>query len=412
VVVTSVRATLNLLAAAIVVTGCSGSDSTATSESPTTTQRSATAPASTTPASTAPATTHAPAATTLPAPEYDFSAIDPIVSGFVAEKGLNGAGLIVVDRDHGVIHEDYWGELGPDRISLVASSSKMVTAGVLLRLQDDGLLDIDMPIAEYVDWGAGNPDVTVAQLLSNSSGLVGLLDDPGYRPYICQFQPTGTLQECAESIFTTDADDADIVPPDTKFRYGGAQWQVAGAVAEAVSGKTWDELIDEIYIEPCGLDALGFNNHFAQIPGGFTYPDQFDGDPSVLQPTDNPNIEGGMYTTTGDYAALLLMHLRGGRCGNTQVLSQEALDLMHADRIGDVYGGNTFFGPDSGYGMGWWVDRATGRISDSGAYGSVPWLDLADGYGALLVIEANSATGNELATLLYEPVEEAVLGGA
>jgi hypothetical protein len=39
----------------------------------------------------------------------------------------------------------------------------------------------------------------------------------------------------------------------------------------------------------------------------------------------------------------------------------------------------------------------------------VPWLDLDDGYGAYLVIEAGSGTGNELATLLYDPVE-AVLG--
>ena len=55
----------------------------------------------------------------------------------------------------------------------------MITAGVLLHLADDGLLDIDAPVAEAVEWGAGNPDVTVAQLLSNSSGLVGLLIEPG-----------------------------------------------------------------------------------------------------------------------------------------------------------------------------------------------------------------------------------------
>ena len=49
-----------------------------------------------------------------------------------------------------------------------------------------------------------------------------------------------------------------------------------------------------------------------------------------------------------------------------------------------------------------------GRISDEGAYGAVPWLDLADGYGAYLVIEADSATGNELAGLLYDVIDEAV----
>ena len=58
--------------------------------------------------------------------------------------------------------------------------------------------------------------------------------------------------------------------------------------------------------------------------------------------------------------------------------------------------------------MGWWVDRACGRINDPGAYGAVPWLDLDGGFGAYLVIEADSGTGNELASLLYSPVEDAI----
>jgi len=41
----------------------------------------------------------------------------------------------------------------------------------------------------------------------------------------------------------------------------------------------------------------------------------------------------------------------------------------------------------------------------------VPWLDLDDGFGAYLVIEADGATGNELAGLLYDPVEAAVVAG-
>jgi len=63
-----------------------------------------------------------------------------------------------------------------------------------------------------------------------------------------------------------------------------------------------------------------------------------------------------------------------------------------------------------GYGMGWWVDRATGRRSDGGAYGSMPWLDIDDGYGAYLVLEATSGQGRELAERLYDAIEASVLG--
>ena len=177
---------------------------------------------------------------------------------------------------------------------------------MLLRLADQGLLDMDAPIADAVDWGAGNPAITPAQLLSNSSGLVGLGPNPAYLPYICQFLPQGDLATCGSSIFTTPDDDGDIVAPDTEFRYGGGQWQVAGALAEAVSGKSWAELIDETYVEPCGVASLGFNNHWTQFgPIDFTYPDEFDGDLSTLVPTDNPNMEGGGYSTASDYAKVL-----------------------------------------------------------------------------------------------------------
>jgi CubicO group peptidase (beta-lactamase class C family) len=343
---------------------------------------------------------------TDPMPDYDFAAIGPIVDAFVTANELGGAGLAIVHRDYGIVHEQYWGNFDSDRISLVASSSKMVTAGVLLHLADAGLVDLDRPVIEnlegLVDWGDNNPQITPAQLLSGSSGLVGLGPDPGYGPYVCQFIHTGTLQECAERIFTTSDDDGDVVAPDTEFRYGGAAWQVAGAVAELVSGSSWEELIETVYVEPCELQGFGYNNHFTQIPGGFTYPPDFDGDPSILDTTANPNLEGGLYTTVPDYATLLMMLLGGGTCGDNEVLSQSAIEEMFRDRTGEVYDSST------GYGLGWFIDRASGRLSDPGAYGSVPWVDPTRTYGVVLVVEAISIVGNRLAAELYEPVDNAI----
>ena len=107
------------------------------------------------------------------------------------------------------------------------------------------------------------------------------------------------------------------------------------------------------------------------------------------------------------------MHLRDGRCGDTQVLSPESLAYMHRDRVAEVYEGDAvdvLTGVAQGYGMGWWVDRDTGRITSLGAFGAMPWLDLDDGYGAYLVLEATSGQGRELAERLYDVIEEAVLG--
>lgn len=340
---------------------------------------------------------------------FDFSAFEAEVDAFIADTPeVEGVGAIIVHRDEGVVLKKGFGNYHEDRISLIASSSKMITAGVLLRLQDQGILDMNEPIVAAVgEWGNNNPAITPAQLVSNSSGLVGLGPNPTYGPYLCQFLFTGTLQDCARQIFTTDQDDADVIPPDTEFRYGGGQWQVAGAVAEIVSGKSWAELIDETYTQPCGLTALGYNNHFVQVMADdgnpFGYPSGFDGNPGVLMPSNNPNMEGGVYTSIGDYGELLLMHLRGGMCGENRVLSEAAIAQLHEDRVALTHGN----GP--GYGMGWWVDRQNPPlITDPGAYGSTAWLDEDRGYGAFLVIEVTSDLGSILTGRTIGHVNDAI----
>jgi len=344
---------------------------------------------------------------------YDFSAFENEIEAFRVEQGLEGVGAILVHRDDGVIYQHSFGRFTDDRVYLLASASKMISAGVVMRLADQGLLDIDAPVIDAVGWGPDNPTITPAQLISNSSGLVGLLPNPTYLPYICQYIPVGTLQNCARTIFTSKDDDDAVIPPDTEFRYGGAQWQVAGGVAEIVSGRSWAELIDETYVQPCGLGTLAYNNHFAQQLGEpgelFLYPHGFDGDPSVLLANDNPNLEAGAYTTIGDYGKLLLMHLRGGLCDNGRVLSEESVRLMHADRIGAVYNGTTVGFGESGYGLGWWVNRNfDSLISDPGAYGAFPWIDEGRDYAGFLVVEDRSATGAALFGRVYELANTAV----
>jgi CubicO group peptidase (beta-lactamase class C family) len=231
------------------------------------------------------------------------------------------------------------------------------------------------------------------------------------------------LQGCAETIFTTPDDDSDLVPPDTAFGWpgNGADYQVVGAVAEVASGKTWAELIDEIYVQPCGLNVLAYNNPWFQLPfdpATFSYP-AVGGDPvSMLAPTENPSIMAGAYTTADDFAALLLMLLHDGMCGDERVLSTESLERMLEDRIARVYdGGNEWLDPETflptgvtwGYGMGWNIDREIGLRGTASPFGQQAWLELDDGYAALLLLEAGWNNSLELYDLVPGPLHEAVL---
>jgi CubicO group peptidase (beta-lactamase class C family) len=181
-------------------------------------------------------------------------------------------------------------------------------------------------------------------------------------------------------------------------------------VAEVASGRSWADLIDETYVQPCGLDpgSLGYSNYISLMGNGIDYPTEFTGDPTTLVATHNPNIEAGAYATPRVMAALLLMYLRGGVCGDgQQVLSQQAIDRMVADRIGMVYDGDA--GSGLGYGLGWWIDRQHGVAYSLGAYGAVPALDLDKGFGYYLVIEANDSARQTIAEPLRLAVEAAVL---
>lgn len=360
-----------------------------------------------------------------PAPELDFSTFDAALEAFLLENELEGANVVIVHRDWGVLHQRAYGSFTVDRISLLASASKILSVGVIMRLHDEGVLDIDAPISTYAPVSSdtvmgweGDRSITLAQMLSNSSGMVGLIDDPTYPDYLCQYAFLGTLQSCGRNIY--QADDADdLVPPDTQFRYGGGQWQLAGAIAELASGKSWAELVRETYVDPCGLETLAYTNQFAQafadggVDAALGYPTFFDGDVSVLPFTRNPSIEGGGYATVADYGEILLMHLRQGVCSSGErVLSRRSVARMQEDRILAEYNGTSIDPTMPGYGMGWWVSREEpGVVSDGGAYGAMPWLDVERGYGVMILMEADAEDG-AYARIATKPALDAIFDAA
>ena len=357
----------------------------------------------------------------------DFSKYDAAVSAFLTEHQLAGASGVVVHKDLGIVHVKGYGEYASDRLYLVASSSKMVSVGILMKLVDEGKLDIDAPIGNYLSaWEPnGKPELKVAQLVSNSSGLVGLVDNPAYVKYLCQYGDAGTLGECAKTIYTAD-DAADRKPPDTEFHYGGGQWQLAGGVAEVASGKKWADLVKETYVDRCATSMIGYTNQFQKtittdgIAAALSYPSFFVGDKATLPVTDNPSIEGGLYTTAEDYGKILLMHLRGGECDGNRVLTEASVARMQEDRILEKYNGSTTgtaaaatgdagaqSGALAGYGMGWWIDRVNkGVFADPGAYGAFPWLDLPRNYAAFLVLQSNAGVGAQLWVAVKPALDE------
>src|SRR5689334_22351195 len=79
-----------------------------------------------------------PANAATGASNLDFSKYDAAISAFLTEHQLAGASGVVVHKDLGIVHVKGYGEYADDRLYLVASSSKMVSVGVLMKLVDEG----------------------------------------------------------------------------------------------------------------------------------------------------------------------------------------------------------------------------------------------------------------------------------
>ncbi len=324
-------------------------------------------------------------------PRYDFSPVDARLQQFLdGSERYDGVSITVVDAVQGTVHEAALGDHTTDLVVLLASASKAPSATLLMALHEDGELDFDVeaPIGRYLPWDGVYGDRTTVQLVSNTSGIPGLSALPALLAFhACQFFPAGTLEECGRTIYTNEL--PGTVPPDSGFDYGGSQWQLAGAVAEQVSNSSWRQAFDDYIARPCGLAVFQYGNALSN-------PATWTGHPDSLVGLDNPSIESGAISNLQDYARFLLMHLRGGVCDGTRVLSEASVAFMRIDRAGKH---------GVPYGMGWWISPVADGgdptlFWDPGLFGSVAWLDTERRIGGFVAIDDYTSLDGSEPTLL------------
>lgn len=312
---------------------------------------------------------------------YDFSALDAAMQQFIdSSSTFDGISYTLVDKDDGAVHEAAFGDHDLDIIVMLASTSKMPSVSLLMALDDDESLqfDVERPIEEYLPWQGVYGDRTTVELVSNTSGIPGLSGIPEYGAHLCQFSADISLQECGEVLYTVEV--PGTIAPGIAFDYGGTQWHLSGLVAEHVTNSTWNQAFDQYIGQPCELEVFSYGNPWSDLSS-------FTGSPDSLIGKQNAHIEGGAISNMQDYAKILLMHLRDGYCGDTQVMSNESIEFVRENRSGD-------FGPD--YGMGWWIvpgDEENATIYyDPGAFGAISWIDAQRGIGGYVAIDDYSRT--------------------
>ena len=253
-----------------------------------------------------------------------------------------------------------------------ASTSKLVSAVIILRLVDQGYLSLtDRPQDHMPLWPIANSDtlygMTLAQLLAFTSGLV---TGP-----LCLHSGASDFATCVYSIASTNAGNG--ITPGAEFYYANTHLQVAGLMAIRAKGvSSWQDIFS------------GFKSQT-----GLFSSSTFD-----LPSSTNPRLAGGMQWTAEDYMAFLQALKNGSLLSPglqaAMLSNQTAAAAMTSSPVFDALGEAWH------YGFGLWhecqnavFNCAVGtRISSPGAYGAYPFWDRGKGYFGIVARKGNSFT--------------------
>ena len=199
----------------------------------------------------------------------------------------------------------------------IASVSKILTAQTVLKLVEQGLLQLDVPIVGLIadSFGLTVADerarnITIRHLLSHTSGISNFLQiffDPG------SYDQMGMLREALSEQLASE--------PGSTFKYGNVSYVLLGKAIELVTGLSYQDATKNLVLTPLGLDSFrlvgtyefGPNDALHAVSGNRTYMEQ-------LGPA------GAWVATAADVAKLL--DSLDPQSPSVHVISAESMELM------------------------------------------------------------------------------------
>ena len=192
-----------------------------------------------------------------PGPAAAQDRIDGLFTAYMARENIPGAALVVL-RDDAIAVSRAWGvadrargtPMSEEAIQPIYSISKQFTAALILRLAEQGRVDLDAPVACYLPhWFADEPGLRVRHLLRHTSGLADFIRRDEARALEQAPEGTGSLANMVDLV--------DRLPrrfaPDTRHAYSNSNYTLLALIAERVTGRPFDEAQRELLLRPLGL---------------------------------------------------------------------------------------------------------------------------------------------------------------
>lgn len=336
------------------------------------------------------------------------------------KKGLRrhkvpGAALAVYRRGRmyeaaaGVLNLNTRVPATPDSVFQIGSISKIFTATLIMQLVDEGLLDLDVPVREYLSGfavadGKVSRIVTPRHLLTHTSGIEGdfFVDSGRGDDSIARLQDMGTMLP-------------NLFPPGERLSYCNFGFAMLGRITEVLTGLTWDRAIRERLFEPLGMthaltlpeDTVKFRAAIGHVPNPKKRGE------SMITPM--PWLAFGQKAagstpsmSAADLLKFAAMHLdRGITKTGSRILSRQSVRQMQQPQIRLP---RHFARGIDAWGLGWMLMRCSGRRvigHDGGTVGQYAFLRLVPEADLGIALLTNGGD----AGALYDAVFSTLLDG-
>lgn len=191
--------------------------------------------------------------------------IDELLKLYTDAGQFNGSALVVEQgkiickKSFGYANFEWKIPNTPDTKFRIGSVTKSFTAILVLQLAEQGKLKLDDRITDYLpDFSSKIGDrITVRQLLTHTSGLPDYNDVPDF----FRAAQSGLLSEA--DVLKRISEYELLFEPGTKFKYSNDGYRVLGAIIEKVTGKSYEQVLQQEILIPLNMKNSGYINRTA-----------------------------------------------------------------------------------------------------------------------------------------------------
>jgi len=168
-------------------------------------------------------------------------------------------GEVIYRKAFGMANLELKVAMVPENVFRIASLTKQFTAVAILQLHEKGLLNIEDDIKKYIPDFPSTEKITIANLMSHTSGIKNITDELWNE----EKRKASTPTELVDRIKKLPPD----FKPGTSFRYSNSGFILLGYIIEKVSARSYEQYISDNIFKPLKMDLAYYDHMQAVVPG-------------------------------------------------------------------------------------------------------------------------------------------------